>query len=192
MLPLMLSWALAEPPEVVRIPVAGRDLHPGDEIRRSSLDMERMLPAYIPDDALVDREKLTGRVVRETILEGEMIRPERLAPPQSLPGLAAAVPPGMQLVRLEPTLPAPPLAPGSTVDVIDGVRFCTALEAVTVLGVEDAAGVVHSHGQPTTQRAWHLVVTAEQVPVLVALETYTVALRSVIDVGKGPSELLCE
>lgn len=194
MLPLILSLAWADPaaaPATVKVPIARHDLAPGTRITRDDVRLQRTLPDFVPDLALRDVDAAVGRVVRETILEGELLRPERLADPGAPEGLAGALPRGLQLVRLEPTLAAPLVVPGAFVDVLDGARFCVVLEAAHVLGVETDEGDVHTSGAPDTQRAWHLAVTPPQAQQLLGLSSYTLALRAEVDVTALPPELLC-
>jgi len=193
MLPLILALAAAEPSEVqtIRIPVARHDLHPGHRIDDGDLRMITYLPDLVPSIAIRHDEQAIGRVVREPVYEGEVLRPERLSDHAAAAGLGAIVPRGMQILRLVPTLPSPAVAPSSYVDVLHGERFCVAGSAIHVLGVETPDGEIHTHGNPLKQTAWHLAVTPAQTKQLLALPSYTLALRNEIDVSDVPG-LACD
>jgi pilus assembly protein CpaB len=193
MLPVMLSVALAQPTYEVltKVPVARHDLAPGTALEPSDVRERPFMIDLIPNDTMRQVSWLEGRVVRQTIFKGELIREARLAPEGSAPGLPGALPPGRTLVRLEPTLAAPLVVPGDLVDVIDGKRFCVVVEAAIVLGLEDADGEVHMREAPKTLDAWHLAVTPVQSQLLFGVGSYTLALRGVIDREPLAEGLMC-
>lgn len=104
-------WGRARP-----VAVATRDLAPGEVIDGSAVEVRRLPEAAVSPDALA--EPPAGSVVRQPVVAGEALVPERLAP-QGLTGVAALVPPGHRALALPiGPLAIPPLTLGDLVDVL--------------------------------------------------------------------------
>ena len=106
-----LAWGTSE-----GVLIARHDLAPGDPIESSDVELAARPTALMPTSALRDLPE--GAVVRATVLAGEVLVAERLAP-TGLSGVAALVPVGMRAVAI-PTEPgtAPPVTVGDRVDIL--------------------------------------------------------------------------
>lgn len=87
--------------DVLVLPTAARALGPGTVLTAEDLGSLRIATSYVPDSVAHDMEKLLGRTVKERLLPGEVIRPERLAPEGLQSGLSALVDKGGRAVSLE-------------------------------------------------------------------------------------------
>lgn len=104
-------WGTTRP-----VAVARRALSPGDVVDGAAVEVRHLPEAVVPASALADLP--LGATVRQPVVAGEALVPDRLAP-QGLAGVAALVPPGHRAVAV-PVGPvgAPPLAVGDLVDVV--------------------------------------------------------------------------
>lgn len=102
--------------ETTAVAVALQDLSPGEVVDPSAAAMEERPVSLLGEEALTALP--TGATVRYPIEAGEPLVPTRLAP-QGLTGVAALIPSGHRALAIPTTqLGAPPVSPGTRVDVV--------------------------------------------------------------------------
>ncbi|WP_291298432.1 flagellar basal body P-ring formation chaperone FlgA [Elioraea sp.] len=79
--------------DTVAVPVAVRRLAEGDTIRASDIKLVRMSPARVPQDAVLDPQRLAGRTLRQSVAAGAPLAGEQF-------GTASAVQKGAAVVML--------------------------------------------------------------------------------------------
>ncbi|MEQ1571815.1 MAG: Flp pilus assembly protein CpaB [Myxococcota bacterium] len=179
----------------IDIAVPTRDLPVGTTILPDDLHVVTFRPEYLSDEAITDLNALVGRVVSERILEGDVVREERLAPIGRGVGIHAVIPDGMRATTIDlenAEFVSSWLLPGDTVDVIwtlidhsGDVHSVTqtVLQAVRVVAVDD----VLDQSLTRSLRFRHRITFAlypEQAEVLAHASTsgrLRFALRSVLD-----------
>jgi Flp pilus assembly protein CpaB len=147
------------------VAVATRDLLPGDVVDASTVDVRRLPETAVSPGALA--EAPVGSVVRQTVLTGEALVAERLAP-QGLTGVAALVPSGHRAVAVPvgPLAP-PPLGVGDVVDVLAVVPAASGdiaggepafplVEGAVVVDVDEQSVAVAVPGPDAPRVAWAL------------------------------------
>lgn len=177
--------------------VSAKDLHQGQTLTEEDLRVEKVRPAFVPETTFQYREDVIGRVPRERILQGEFIREERLADPESGVGLNAIIPRGMRAVSINITDGSAVsgfLNPGNYVDVLVTLqgtdkteKTITLIQACYVLAVDDRLG--GDYGPRRTEGSVRpsvtLAVTPEQAEKLAHAHIkgdVTLTLRNDIDV----------
>ena len=136
-----LEAGLGRPATVV---VASRDVARGSVLTSADLATARWPSAYVPADALRDRDSATGRVLLAGLAKGELVTSSRLAPKGGI--VASLIPSGLRAVALPSTLSPDAVTPGDHVDVLAtfaGARahvetVATELEVLRVLAGNDA------------------------------------------------------
>ncbi len=138
---------------------AFRDLRPvvavvqpveaGDVLSRDDLQLISVERQFAPDGTFDEPQMAVGRIARERLIPGELLRTERLAPAGSREGLGVLIPAGMRAVGVnvdEASAVSGFLSPGNYVDVVVSMQSVagkrqiethTALEAMRVLAIED-------------------------------------------------------
>lgn len=144
-----LLEAVDEEPHEITVPAAARDLPLGRTIQPDDLVQLQIRDVYVPPTAIRLPESIVGRVATERILAGELIRMERLAPPESGHGLDAVIATGMRgrSVNLSGASQVSGfLLPGNRVDVITTLQegatgapaeTRTLVQGVRILAVDD-------------------------------------------------------
>ncbi len=199
------------PEETIEVMVAGVDLHPGRTIVQADLSVKQLPPDYVPDSVLRQPEQVIGRVPRERVLKGDLIRDERLADAEAGVGLNAIIPRGMRAIAIAingSSAVSGFINPGNYVDVLatvpsmdreNGVETVTLLQAVTVLAVNNRLGGGQTTSAERARPSVTLAVTPEQAEKLTHAAnsgSITLSLRTDIDVthvtthGAMASELL--
>jgi len=156
------SWHAHEIP----IAVAAHRIGVGDTIDSLDLRTVEFPKDFVDQNALIDPAQVIGKVAREPILAGEMVRSERLADPDRGQGLDALLPTGMRassLVLDGAARVAGQIEPGDHVDVIATLfeehrptETQTVLQGVEVLAVEQHV----DHTRTLSQRYWAQVTFA--------------------------------
>jgi pilus assembly protein CpaB len=117
-----------EGPDRVRVLVAARDIYMGEALTEVDLQPVALLPDMIYPEMVYTEEQVQevlNRTARERILQGEIIREERLADADAGVGLNALIPRGMRAMAIEvdpQSSLAGLLQPGNRVDVIVTIR----------------------------------------------------------------------
>jgi hypothetical protein len=132
---ILAAWA----GEMVPALAAARTLEPGAVLAPRDLLEGTIDPSGLTFVPLGQRDEVVGRVVRERILAGELIRPERLSQGET------TVPRGFRALVVAGSVAE--VAVGGRVDLVDRVRECRFAELVQVIGVQDAAGQSVPPGQ---------------------------------------------
>ena len=186
--------------EVQQVVVAGADIAPAETIQETHLKLTELPPMYIPANVLREPDQAINRVPRERILEGEFIREERLADPQSGLGMTAIVPKGMRAITMNlagGSAVSGFLNPGNHVDVIVTIsrdnsgappETTTLLQAVEVLAVnEEFGGKTQTESRRRSKPAVTLALTPNSAEKLTHAEKVgdvILSLRGDIDVSQ--------
>jgi len=183
--------------ETRAVAVAAHELHQGQTLTAEDISVVQVPPAFVPDTTFQYTEDVIGRVPRERILEGEFIREERLADPESGVGLNAIIPRGMRAVSINITDGSAVsgfLNPGNYVDVLVTLagsdheeKTVTLIQACYVLAVDDRMGGDYGarRDQGASRPSVTLAVTPEQAQKLAHAHIkgdVTLTLRNDIDV----------
>jgi pilus assembly protein CpaB len=200
---LASRWLLRQTPAVSsRIVVAAADVSLG---QRLSPDMVKLIdwPAdSLPPGAMGDPLKLSGRVLRTSILRGEPLSEVKLAPAGTLGGLSALISEGKRAitVRVNDVVGVAGFAlPGNYVDILVNTQNDAAdtsgrdqavskivLERILVLAV--AQEVSRDDTKPRVVNAVTLEVTpgqAENLDLARSVGTLSLALRNQVDPAPG-------
>lgn len=115
-------------PERVQVLVAARTIYMGETLTEADVQPVGLMPDLIYPEMVFtedELESLLNRVARDRILQGEIVREERLADVEDGEGLNALIPPGYRAMTIdvdpESSL-AGLLQPGNWVDVIVTIR----------------------------------------------------------------------
>jgi len=152
--------ARKERDDLVTVVIAQRDLYMGLPIAPEDVATQRVLPASISQDyVFAEPGEIIGRTPKERVLEGEILRVERLARADAGIGLNAIITPGRRAMTIETDTEsgmAGLLQPGNYVDVIVTIRpddastmsakwvTETILQTVKVLAVGNRLGATAS------------------------------------------------
>ncbi len=121
----------------VSVVIASHAIAPGVALTPSDLQVVQMDPAYVIDSAMRELPLVIGRVTSASIVEGEPIRTERLAPPATEPGPAALTPEGEVAVVVAEIVHTP----ASVGDFVDVWRTapapCRLVVRASVVGLRD-------------------------------------------------------
>lgn len=132
--------------------VAARTISQGETLDADDVKVVQIDASLVPEAVFHDVSELVGRVPAERVLEGELLRVERLAPPEAGQGLSALLPQGYRAVSVDIANAAALsgfLGPGNYVDVLltlgqspegGGATTITVLQGVKVLAVDDRLG----------------------------------------------------
>lgn len=176
---------------------AAMDLHQGQTLTEEHLKTIEVPPNYVAESTFMYPEDVIGRVPRERILEGEFLREERLADPESGVGLNAIIPRGMRAISINITDGSAVsgfLNPGNYVDVlvtIEGTngdeKTVTLIQACYTLAVDDRMGGDYGtrRNEGNVRPSVTLAVTPEQAEKLAHAHIkgdVTLTLRNDIDV----------
>lgn len=157
--------------------VAAVEIPFGATIGEQHLKVEQIPEKAVPGKAFQNIEEVTGKLSKQTIYAGEVLREERVANRNELGGgaLAALLPPNMRAVtvRVNDVIGvAGFLLPGDYVDILGSRKRSTdkmetriVLERIKVLAVDQTAA--SEKNEPVIVRAVTLEVTPEQAEKLV-------------------------
>jgi pilus assembly protein CpaB len=198
---LASRWLLLQPAgNAGHIVVASADINLGQRLAPDMLKLAEWPADSIPKGAYTDPQKLSGRVVKSSVLLGEPLSDAKLAPSGTLGGLSALITEGKRAitVRVNDVIGVAGFAlPGNYVDIIvstqkdpppnvNGAREQSiskiVLERILVLAV--AQEVNRDETKPKVVNAVTLEVTPEQAESLDlarSVGTLSLALRNQVD-----------
>lgn len=179
--------------------VATRDLDLGQAITPVMLQAIAWPAGNVPAGAFTDPKQLEGRVVRNSIFQGEPVLEPKLAPEGTKAGLDSIIKPGHRAITVkvnEVIGVAGFLAPGSFVDLLVNIRddrddaiSRVVLERIMVLAVAQEARRP-DETRPRVVNAVTLEVTpeqAEKIDLARNVGTLSLMLRNQVDVEDGTS-----
>lgn len=126
--------------EMVAVLVAKERIPPRSTLQASMLTMEQVPREQVHADAMYSLDEAVGRLVKETILEGELLRYGRLYSEEEKPGLTFVIPPGKRAVSVavnEVIGVAGFIKPGDRVDVLSTFDAQEVGRTVTVTVLQD-------------------------------------------------------
>jgi len=201
---LAARWLLNAPnTKSGRIVVAGADIDIGQRLAPEMAKLVEWPTDSVPKGAFTDPQKLSGRVLRSSVLAGEPLSESKLAPAGTLGGLSALITEGKRAitVRVNDVIGVAGFAlPGNYVDIIVSTETMfdpnaangaaarersiskIVLERILVLAV--AQEVNRDETKPKVVNAVTLEVTPEQAEKLDlarSVGTLSLALRNQID-----------
>jgi pilus assembly protein CpaB len=197
---LASRWLLRQPGgSADRIVVADADVNLGQRLTPDMLKLAEWPKDSLPKGAYTDPAKLTGRVLKSSILRGDPISEAKLAPAGTLGGLSALITEGKRAitVRVNDVIGVAGFAlPGNYVDIIVSTQKELApadkgrdqsiskivLERILVLAVAQEVG--RDETKPRVVNAVTLEVTPEQAENLDlarSVGTLSLALRNQVD-----------
>lgn len=198
---LASRWLLKQPAgNAGRIVVAAGDVNLGQRLTPDMLKLADWPVDSLPKGAYDDTQKLTGRVLKSSVLRGEPVSDAKLAPAGTLGGLSALITEGKRAitVRVNDVIGVAGFAlPGNYVDIIVSTQKEQAasdrggppqsiskivLERILVLAV--AQEVSRDETKPRVVNAVTLEVTpaqAENLDLARSVGTLSLALRNQVD-----------
>ena len=201
---LASRWLLRQTPSVSsRVVVAGADVSLGQRLSPELVKLADWPADSLPLGALQDPLKLSGRVLRSSVLRGEPLTEAKLAPAGTLGGLSALIAEGKRAitVRVNDVIGVAGFAlPGNYVDIIVATRRQGAaasdggeqeiskivLERILVLAVAQEVG--RDETKPRVVTAVTLEVTpaqAENLDLARSVGSLSLALRNQVDPAPG-------
>lgn len=200
---LASHWLLRQTPSTVtKIVVASSDVNLGQRLAPDMLKLVEWPADGLPQGALSDPLKLSGRVLKTSVLRGEPLSEAKLAPAGTLGGLSALISEGKRAitVRVNDVIGVAGFAlPGNYVDIIvstqkdmesskmmDREISKIVLERILVLAV--AQEVSRDDTKPRVVNAVTLEVTpaqAENLDLARSVGTLSLALRNQVDPTPG-------
>jgi len=195
---LASRWLLRQTPgAAARIVVAAADVNLGQRLAPDMLKLADWPADGRPAGALADPLKLSGRVLKTSVLRGEPLTEAKLAPSGTLGGLSALIGEGRRAitVRVNDVVGVAGFAlPGNFVDIIvhtqtDGAGNAISkivLERILVLAV--AQEVSRDDTKPRVVNAVTLEVTpvqAEHVDLARSVGSLSLVLRNQVDPRPG-------
>ena len=198
---LASHWLLRQTPAGKgKIVVAASDVNLGQRLTPEMLRLAEWPAESLPQGALQDPLKLSGRVLKTSVLRGEPLSEAKLAPAGTLGGLSALITEGRRAitVRVNDVIGVAGFAlPGNYVDIIvsthqDGERgqgrsiSKIVLERILVLAVAQEVG--RDETKPRVVNAVTLEVTPEQAENLDlarSVGTLSLVLRNQVDPQPG-------
>ena len=190
-------------PSTSRIVVAGADINIGQRLTPEMFKLAEWPAKSVPKDVFLDPQKLSGRVLRGSVLADEPLNEAKLAPVGTLGGLSALITEGKRAitVRVNDVIGVAGFAlPGNYVDIIVSTEAVLnantadasqerqqniskiVLERILVLAV--AQEVNRDETKPKVVNAVTLEVTPEQAEKLDlarSVGTLSLALRNQVD-----------
>ena len=166
-----------DPADWVDVVVAWRNIEPGTTLSPDDIKIRRIATAALPaEHSFRNLTDVVGRAVREPILVNEIVREERLAPPDAGVGINALITPGKRAVALPFDASSgwtSLLIPGQTVDVFwtesappepERARFTTVtvVQGERVLAVGDQMGPVYEKSGLIRVRDYSSVGSADR------------------------------
>jgi len=194
---LMASrWLLRQTPGGAgRVVVAAADVNLGQRLAPDMLKLADWPSDSLPPGALTDTQKLSGRVLKTSVLRGEPLTEAKLAPAGTLGGLSALIAEGKRAitVRVNDVVGVAGFAlPGNFVDIIVHTQTDSAgneqaiskivLERILVLAV--AQEVSRDDTKPRVVNAVTLEVTpdqAENLDLARSVGSLSLVLRNQVD-----------
>jgi pilus assembly protein CpaB len=198
---LASRWLLRQPTSGAdRIVVASGDVNLGQRLTPDMLKLVEWPAGSRPQGAYSDPQKVTGRVLKSSILRGEPLSESKLAPIGTVGGLSALITEGKRAitVRVNDVIGVAGFAlPGNYVDIIVSTQKDAApndrngreqfiskivLERILVLAV--AQEVSRDETKPRVVNAVTLEVTpaqAENLDLARSVGTLSLALRNQVD-----------
>jgi len=205
---LAARWLLNAPAASTgRIVVAGADIDIGQRLAPEMFKLADWPADSVPKGAFTDPAKLSGRVLRGSVLAGEPLSESKLAPAGTLGGLSALITEGKRAitVRVNDVIGVAGFAlPGNYVDIIVSTETVPdpnaaqararniskiVLERILVLAV--AQEVNRDETKPKVVNAVTLEVTPEQAEKLDlarSVGTLSLALRNQVDPAAAATE----
>lgn len=205
---LASRWLLRQPSgSADRIVVAATDVNLGQRLTPDMLKLAEWPIDSLPKGAYGDPLKLTGRVLKSSILRGEPVSEAKLAPVGTLGGLSALITEGKRAitVRVNDVIGVAGFAlPGNYVDIIVSTQkeetpsdksgreqsiSKIVLERILVLAVAQEVG--RDETKPRVVNAVTLEVTPEQAENLDlarSVGTLSLALRNQVDPQDGKTD----
>lgn len=205
---LASRWLLRQPSgSADRIVVAATDVNLGQRLTPDMLKLAEWPIDSLPKGAYGDPLKLTGRVLKSSILRGEPVSEAKLAPAGTLGGLSALITEGKRAitVRVNDVIGVAGFAlPGNYVDIIVSTQkeetsgdksgreqsiSKIVLERILVLAVAQEVG--RDETKPRVVNAVTLEVTPEQAENLDlarSVGTLSLALRNQVDPQDGKTD----
>lgn len=122
---LAARWVSQLSENTTRIVVAARDVEPGALLNDSALQEMAWPTTSVPQGAIRDLRKVSGRVAGTSFVKGEPILEARLAPEGATGGLSSAIQTGRRAISIqvnEIVGVAGYIRPGSRVDVMVNTR----------------------------------------------------------------------
>ena len=198
---LASRWLLKQPAgNAGRIVVAASDVNLGQRLTPDMLKLADWPVDSLPKGAYDDPQKVTGRVLKSSVLRGEPVSDAKLAPAGTLGGLSALITEGKRAitVRVNDVIGVAGFAlPGNYVDIIVSTQkeqpasdrsgapqsiSKIVLERILVLAV--AQEVSRDETKPRVVNAVTLEVTpaqAENLDLARSVGTLSLALRNQVD-----------
>jgi pilus assembly protein CpaB len=198
---LASRWLLKQPSgNAGRIVVAASDVNLGQRLTPDMLKLADWPVDSLPKGAYDDPQKVTGRVLKSSVLRGEPVSDAKLAPAGTLGGLSALITEGKRAitVRVNDVIGVAGFAlPGNYVDIIVSTQkeqpasdrsgapqsiSKIVLERILVLAV--AQEVSRDETKPRVVNAVTLEVTpaqAENLDLARSVGTLSLALRNQVD-----------
>jgi pilus assembly protein CpaB len=180
--------------EVERHPVlvAAMEIEPGVIIEEKHVKTKLMEVGWIDETTLTEPSQAVGKVVANSIYEGELINPNRIAVLGEGVTLAAMIPEDKRAltIRVNDVIGvAGFLLPGNKVDVLNtkGNGTSTVLKNIKVLAVDQTART--KDNKPVIVRAVTLEVTPKEAEKLLTENSkgqIQLALRNPLTVDKAP------
>jgi len=202
---LASRWLLRQTPSVsTRIVVAGADVSLGQRLGPELVKLTDWPADSLPQGALQDPLKLSGRVLKSSVLRGEPLTEAKLAPAGTLGGLSALIAEGKRAitVRVNDVIGVAGFAlPGNYVDIIVATRkrdgavasdgaeqeiSKIVLERILVLAVAQEVG--RDETKPRVVTAVTLEVTpaqAENLDLARSVGSLSLVLRNQVDPAPG-------
>jgi pilus assembly protein CpaB len=198
---LASRWLLRQPANSAdRIVVAASDVNLGQRLTPDMLKLADWPVGSLPQGAYSDPQKVTGRVLKSSVLRGEPVSDAKLAPAGTMGGLSALITEGKRAitVRVNDVIGVAGFAlPGNFVDIIVSTQKDPAagdrsgheqsvskivLERILVLAVAQEVG--RDETKPRVVNAVTLEVTpaqAENLDLARSVGTLSLALRNQVD-----------
>lgn len=197
---------LSRQQELVQVVIAASHVEQGTTLLPEHLDQIEVPRMFFLDTMVSDPESIVGLVVQERTLEGEPVRVERLAKPESGTGLNALIPEGQRALQVNlqgASAVAGFVTPGDYVDILftgeaklaggrglskltPGLRTTTLLQSKRILAIDDllsrsATGI--SDGEQSNPSVTLAVSPREAQQITHAMQTgrLTLTLRNHVD-----------
>src|SRR5476649_24245 len=201
---LMASrWLLRQTPGGAgRVVVAAADVNLGQRLAPDMLKLADWPSDSLPRGALTDTQKLSGRVLKTSVLRGEPLTEAKLAPAGTLGGLSALIAEGKRAitVRVNDVVGVAGFAlPGNFVDILVNTQAAATgnenaiskivLERILVLAVAQEVG--RDETKPRVVNAVTLEVTpaqAENIGLARSVGTLSLVLRNQVDPRPGVTD----